>query len=136
MKGIKPEKAYQELKSRAKEFKEKDLNRILEKRKRIEKKMMDNETFGPYLVKAKSMFSLIRDYRSGEYRQVPWKTIAAVGGALLYVLTPIDLIPDFIPVIGLLDDAGVLAACLKLVGDDLEAYEEWRAAKTGEATST
>lgn len=34
---------------------------------------------------------------------------------LLYVLSPLDLIPDFIPIIGYIDDAMVVAACLALV---------------------
>ena len=42
------------------------------------------------------MFSLIRDYWYGHYRAIPWKSIAAVAGALLYVLNPLDLIPDLI----------------------------------------
>lgn len=129
MATINPEQAKKELTNRAKKIKEIDLKKILEKRKSIEEKLRKNSTIGTYIDKVKMMFSLVRDYRNGTYTRVPWKTIAAVGGALLYVLTPFDLIPDFIPVVGLLDDAGVLAACLALVGDDLEAYEKWTAAQ-------
>lgn len=47
-------------------------------------------------------------------------------GALLYVLSPIDLIPDFIPGIGLLDDAAVFGAMLAAIHEDLQDYKAWR----------
>ena len=59
-------------------------------------------------------------------RSVPWKTIAAVAGALLYVLNPLDFIPDLILGFGFLDDAGVVALCLKLVESDLHRYAAWK----------
>ena len=126
MKQISPEKANQTLNEQAEKVTEKDLERVLAKEQKIEDKFRNNDSISGYLDRAKSMFGLIRDYWSGNYRQVPWKTIAAVAGALLYVLMPLDLIPDFIPVAGFLDDAGVIAACLKLVSDDLVSYEKWK----------
>ena len=126
MKQITPEKANKTLNEQAEKVEEKDLERIMSKEQKIEDKFRDNDSMKGYLAKAKSMFGLIRDYWSGNYRQVPWKTIAAVAGALLYVLMPFDLIPDFIPIAGFLDDAGVIAACLTLVSDDLVDYEKWK----------
>jgi uncharacterized membrane protein YkvA (DUF1232 family) len=46
------------------------------------------------------------------------------------VLNPADLFPDFILGVGYLDDAAVIAFCLKLVEQDLEKYKQWLAAKT------
>jgi len=74
----------------------------------------------------KLLFSLIKDYASGNYREIPWTTIAAIIGALLYIFSPIDLVPDFIPVAGLLDDAAVFGLCLKGIGHDLKKYELWK----------
>jgi uncharacterized membrane protein YkvA (DUF1232 family) len=53
---------------------------------------------------------------------LPWKTAAAITAALLYFLNPFDIVPDFIPVVGYLDDAVVVGACLKLIQVDLRAY--------------
>jgi uncharacterized membrane protein YkvA (DUF1232 family) len=126
MKEITPEEANRALNEQAEKVEKKDLEKVLAKEQKIEDKFKNNESMSGYLAKAKSMFGLVRDYWNGNYRQVPWKTIAAVVGALLYVLMPLDLIPDFIPVAGFLDDAGVIAACLALVSDDLVDYEKWK----------
>lgn len=72
---------------------------------------------------------MIGDTLTGEYKQVPFGTIAAIVGTLLYLLSPIDLIPDFIPVIGFLDDAAVLGACLKLTRFDVAQYKKYLKAK-------
>lgn len=126
MKESTSEDGSRTLNEQAEKVGQKDLEKVMAKEQKIEDKFRDNDSMKGYLAKAKSMFGLIRDYFNGEYKTVPWKTIAAMAGALLYVLMPLDLIPDFIPIAGYLDDAGVIAACLTLVSDDLVAYEKWK----------
>jgi len=75
------------------------------------------------------LISLVKDYWSGDYREIPYWSIAAVVFTLLYVLSPIDLIPDIIPIVGLMDDAAVVALCLKMIENDLKAYEAWKNAQ-------
>ncbi len=72
------------------------------------------------------MVSLVRSYKSGEYRQVPIGTILAIVSALIYIVSPIDLIPDFLPGIGYIDDGAVVLACWKLIESDIKEYMEWR----------
>ena len=45
-----------------------------------------------------------------------------------YVLNPFDLVPDFIPLVGQIDDAAVVAACLLMVRQDLHRYKKWKIA--------
>lgn len=113
-------------KEHSEKVEEKHIEPLLKKQKKIEDKFKSNDSIKDYLTKASSLFSLIKDYWNGDYREVPWKIIAAAAGALLYVLIPLDIIPDFIPIAGYLDDAGVIAACLHLVNDDLVEYEKWK----------
>ncbi|MDF4647327.1 YkvA family protein [Vibrio parahaemolyticus] len=75
----------------------------------------------------KLMVNLITDYVKGDYTEVPWRVIAAITGAIVYFVSPIDVIPDFIPVVGYLDDALVIKLALDLASEDLIEYKRWKA---------
>ena len=75
----------------------------------------------------KCMVEMISDYVKGDYKNVPWNTIAAIAGAVIYFVLPIDIIPDFIPVAGYLDDALVIKLALDFIDQDLKKYQEWKA---------
>ena len=72
---------------------------------------------------AKLMLNMVKDYWTGAYREIPYWAISAVSLALLYVLNPADVVPDVIIGVGYLDDATVVAFCLKLVQRELERYQ-------------
>lgn len=92
----------------------------------VEKKFASIKVIGKGLSQIPLMINLIRSYLKKEYTNVPIGSILAVLGALIYFLSPVDLIPDILPVIGKLDDAAVIGIALKLVSTDLECYAEWR----------
>lgn len=128
MNEITEEQARKQLEKEAKKVNEQeDLEKVLSKEEKLKKKIRKNQSVSEYAGKIKIMFSLIRDYSNGNYRSLPWKTIAAVAGAIIYAINPFDIIPDFIPMIGMVDDAAVIAACLRLVNDDLQEYVRWKA---------
>ncbi|MGZ5242986.1 MAG: YkvA family protein [Bacteroidia bacterium] len=60
-----------------------------------------------------------------QYKHLPTATLVRIVGAMLYFLFIADLIPDFIPVLGLMDDATVLAWVISSVRTDISAFEEW-----------
>ena len=45
--------------------------------------------------------------------------------SLIYVFVPLDIVPDLIPLFGLIDDAGIVGMCLKAVHKDLEDFKNW-----------
>lgn len=104
-----------------------DVDDVLQKEDDILKK--SEGPLAKFATKIKLLFSVIKDYKNGSYKDIPWTTIAAIIGALIYVFSPIDLIPDFIPGIGLVDDAAVLSLCLKAISNDLEKYQTWKKSK-------
>ena len=61
-------------------------------------------------------------YRYMRDKNVPWYRKTVIVGALIYFISPIDLIPDFIPIIGYLDDLGVIMAAVKFLGKELIPY--------------
>lgn len=75
------------------------------------------------------LISLIKDYWNDEYKVVPWRTIALIVFALLYLLNPLNLIPDLSLPFGLFDDLAVLGSVLASVKDDLEHYKRWKTSK-------
>jgi uncharacterized membrane protein YkvA (DUF1232 family) len=68
---------------------------------------------------------LLKAWKNGTYRGLSVRTLASLAAALLYVLSPVDLIPDFIPGIGLIDDAAVLALLLHSLAQDLAVFRVW-----------
>jgi len=79
-----------------------------------------------YLADIMILFSLLNDYVHRRYRNIPFKVVASIAFALIYILNPIDLIPDVIPILGQLDDLAVLTICLTLIESDLDEYKTWK----------
>jgi len=72
-----------------------------------------------------TLFRLIKAAVSGEYTGVPTATVMAAVAVLIYFLSPIDLIPDFIPVLGLLDDVALVAWFSTTLKTELDKFHEW-----------
>lgn len=76
-----------------------------------------------------TMGSMVTDYANGRYKEIPKETIVAVVAAIVYVVSPIDLIPDAIPVVGYADDAALVSFVLSHVHKDIESYRNWKNAQ-------
>lgn len=106
-----------------KKIEEKDINHALTNEEEIKKKV---SRLGKFKQQINLLFSMLKDYKNKKYTSVPWLSIAAITFALLYLLNPLDLVPDFIPLIGYIDDASVIGITLKLISEDIEAYQKWK----------
>ncbi|MEE2779144.1 MAG: DUF1232 domain-containing protein [Myxococcota bacterium] len=64
---------------------------------------------------------LLKDWWQDDY-QVPWRVIAAATASLLYFINPFDLMPDYLPFVGFLDDIVVVKACIRLIQSEIKDY--------------
>jgi uncharacterized membrane protein YkvA (DUF1232 family) len=77
------------------------------------------------------LIRMVRAYASGEYRDLPWKSLLSIVAVLIYFVSPIDLIPDFLPFIGVTDDIALVVWLIKTLHSDVKKFGEWeKEAKT------
>ena len=81
------------------------------------------------LLKVKDHLVLMRDYLSdiatGKYKEYDGKKLIIIVAAIIYVVTPIDFLPDFIPP-GWIDDISIVAWALKEASEELERYKNYK----------
>lgn len=126
MQDYSEEKAREELEKRQKKFLKEDFEKVIDKEEELEKKFRNQRKLTRFLSDFKLLLSMIKDYYHGKYREVPWYVISAAGAALLYVLSPIDLILDIIPIGGYIDDAAVFLFCINQIKEEIDKYKIWK----------
>jgi len=80
----------------------------------------------PVLKKIPLFVSLVGNYASGRYTDVSVASVIAIVAALLYFISPVDILPDTLPVVGHIDEAFVVEMVTKAVGNELKKFEEWK----------
>lgn len=75
--------------------------------------------------KLEMLLRMIKAHISGNYRSFPLSTLVLIAFALIYFIVPFDVIPDFIPALGLTDDVSVVFLISKKVNRDIERFRQW-----------
>ncbi len=107
--------------------KQKTTNTVNEAMEKASKHKNQLEKVWDYL---QLFFSIVKDYINGSYKEIPLTTIVLIVASLLYLISPIDFIPDFIPGIGLIDDVFVIGLVISSATNDLDKYKEWKESKS------
>lgn len=89
---------------------------------------MPREPFQEMWPYFQAMLRLIRAYSQGSYRDVPESTLVVIIAAIIYVMDPLDVIPDALPALGFLDDATVLALAVRRSRQALDDFMVWETA--------
>ena len=121
--------AEKELNKYADEVSQGDVEKTVKDKSKIDKIFEHVKSLAKYKDEIALVFSMLKDYVKGDYKQVPWRTIAVLVGSLAYVVAPLDLIPDVITIIGWSDDCLALAGALSFAKMDLEEYKAWKSGR-------
>lgn len=78
------------------------------------------------------LFELLRDWAKGNYRSISKSALLAIVAGLIYFVSPIDAVPDFIVGLGLVDDALVLGLIINQLDKELDSYQQWKKFKNVE----
>ena len=105
----------------------KTLDEYDKKREKLDKKLESSSMFKSLKDTVNTTAEMLKDVVKGQYK-AQWSTVAILTATLFYVLSPVDLIPDALPVIGLVDDAAVITWAQSALKDEFQQYKKWRSA--------
>ena len=126
--GQKPE-GFENAQTKAQEFvkdKEKTghlLDEALRKAER-NKNVLEN-----IWVDLQALMRLTKAWLKNEYTQTPWQTIVFAIAGIIYFVNPFDIVPDFIPGAGYLDDATVIGFVIKSLRREIKQFLDWEKAQ-------
>ena len=109
------------------------VDRLLSLVQKATLKLEKNKNRGPLktvLADAGAFFRMIRAYAKRKYTGIPWESLVLVVAAVIYFVSPIDLIPDFIPIVGYVDDAAVIGFVAWSIRSDLGNFRAWEASQS------
>ncbi len=103
-----------------------DKDKMDEFLEKLAKKLSAVPGIGDKIADIPILVTMVKAYVNKEYTTIPVASIVSIVAGLLYFISPIDLIPDFIPVAGYLDDAVVIGIVVKMIHSDVENFKEWQ----------
>ena len=129
---IQENKFFERAKSRASNIlgDKKKLEEVLNASKtRLSEVNLENSKLSKMGHNLRLFLRMIQAFVKGEYKDAPWKSMVSIVAGVIYFLMPIDLIPDFIPFTGFIDDFTVIMLISNAFQQDIEQFELWYSSK-------
>ena len=92
----------------------------------LQKATTHRSALGETWEKLQLLFGVLRDWLNGNYKEMPKRSLLMIILGIVYFVSPIDGIFDYIPFAGLVDDAAVAGFVISQVSVDLERYKLWK----------
>lgn len=105
-----------------------DKDRLKNLLEAVKEKIEKNKTLMEIWEDIKLFIDLIKDWMKGDYKEISQGSMIMIIISLLYLVNPLDIIPDFL-VGGFIDDLVVIAYVMKKTSEELNVYKEWRSKK-------
>lgn len=94
--------------------------------KAVQKANTHQGTLGDTWEKLQLLFGVLKDWINGNYREIPTRSLLMIIIGIVYFVSPVDGVFDYIPFAGLVDDAAVASFVFSQVSIDLERYKLWK----------
>jgi len=102
------------------------LNNLLKiARQKVHHINVNDITKASLLDRVKIMLRMMRAYIRGDYRDIKASNLLLIVAAIVYFVMPLDLMPDFIPVTGLLDDFSIIIWVYNTIQQEIDEYKLW-----------
>ncbi len=75
------------------------------------------------------LIRLVRAWARRDYTAIPWKPLLYATAALVYFVSPFDMIPDLLPGLGFVDDVAVVGAVVRAIQNELTLFEAWESGR-------
>ncbi|CAC9932377.1 hypothetical protein PEPNEM18_01215 [Aedoeadaptatus nemausensis] len=72
------------------------------------------------------LINMVKDTVKGRYKGLGKKNVIMIVAGLLYLVNPMDIVPDFIFGIGFADDLGVLVYVISRLSEEIARYRQWK----------
>ncbi len=104
----------------------KDPTKVAELLEEAQKKAKREEKrLGEIWEHLQALVRLVAAWVHGRYTVIPWKTIVLAIASIVYFVNPFDLILDFIPAVGYLDDITVIGFVMNSIRKDIDRFLNW-----------
>jgi uncharacterized membrane protein YkvA (DUF1232 family) len=104
-------------------------------KKAVSKSAVSEKAMKGYWGDFQTLIRLIRNYVSGDYREVAISTLLFALAGVIYFVNPFDVIPDFILGLGFIDDVSVVAYVLGKIKEEINQFLNWEEQKPLKITS-